>query len=241
MRKESDLPKKIGGHRASNNNIRRSSYRKGHQLYILSSFDLVHALEVHDVARALEMRSSNGRERPQSSSFPKGFHNCGKIFSITTWPWENTVLSLVSHPSNQFDVKQGFEVFSVSGERWMEPNLANLEFDAHLSRPTVFCPSVKQRMTWWYGKVNTVEKETVISFVVSTYSVCFLVCADEISSSETESAKTVTIGTEAWENTRSKSHGTHAKKIKWFSCRVMDFAEFEFWIDTCVLGQMLRA
>ena len=45
--------------------------RKGHQLYILLSFDLVRALEIHDVARAtsciewaLEMRSSNGRERP---------------------------------------------------------------------------------------------------------------------------------------------------------------------------------
>ena len=51
--------------------IRRSNYRKGHQLYILLSFDLVRALEIHDVARAtsciayvLEMRSSNGHERP---------------------------------------------------------------------------------------------------------------------------------------------------------------------------------
>ena len=63
--------KKSGGHQASNKNIRRSSYRKGHQLYILLSFDSVRALEVHDVARAMsciacarEMRSSNGRERP---------------------------------------------------------------------------------------------------------------------------------------------------------------------------------
>ena len=72
IRKGSDLPKKkIGGHRASNKNIRRSSYRKGHQLYILLSFDSVRALEIHDVARAtsciacaLEMRSGNGRERP---------------------------------------------------------------------------------------------------------------------------------------------------------------------------------
>ena len=45
--------------------------KSGHQLYILLSFDSVHALEIHDVARAtsciacaLEMRSSNGRERP---------------------------------------------------------------------------------------------------------------------------------------------------------------------------------
>ena len=63
--------KKNGGHSASNKNVRRSSYRKGHQLYILLSFDSVRALEKHDVARAtsriacaLEMRSSNGRERP---------------------------------------------------------------------------------------------------------------------------------------------------------------------------------
>ena len=52
IRKGSDLPKKSGGHRASNKNIRGSSYRKGHQLYILSSFDSVGALEIHDVARA---------------------------------------------------------------------------------------------------------------------------------------------------------------------------------------------
>ena len=73
IRKGSDLTKKSGGHRASNKNIRRSSYRKGHQLYILSSFDSVRALEipVHDMARAtsciacaLEMPSSNGCERP---------------------------------------------------------------------------------------------------------------------------------------------------------------------------------
>ena len=70
IRKGSDLPKKSGGHRASNKNIRRSSYSKVHQFYILS-FDSVRALEIHDVARAtscipcaLEMRSSNGRERP---------------------------------------------------------------------------------------------------------------------------------------------------------------------------------
>ena len=70
IRKGSDLPKKSGGHRASNKNIRRSSYHKGHQLYILLSFDSVRALEVDDVACAksciacaLEMRSSNGRER----------------------------------------------------------------------------------------------------------------------------------------------------------------------------------
>ena len=63
--------KKSGGHRASKKNIRRSSYRKGLQLYILFSLDSVRALEIHDAARAtsciacaLEMRSSNGRERP---------------------------------------------------------------------------------------------------------------------------------------------------------------------------------
>ena len=44
--------KKSGGHPASNKNIRRSSYRKGHQLYILLSFDSVRALKIHDVARA---------------------------------------------------------------------------------------------------------------------------------------------------------------------------------------------
>ena len=74
IRKGSDLPKKSGGHRASNKNIKfrsRSSYRKGHQLYILMSFDSVRALEIDDVARAtsciacaLEMRSSIGPERP---------------------------------------------------------------------------------------------------------------------------------------------------------------------------------
>ena len=72
IRKGSDLPtKKSGGHRASNKNIRRSSYGKGDQLYILLSLDSVRALEIHDVACAmscivwaLEMRSSNGRERP---------------------------------------------------------------------------------------------------------------------------------------------------------------------------------
>ena len=44
---------------------------KGHQLYILLSFDSVRALKIHDVAHAtsciacaLEIRSSNGRERP---------------------------------------------------------------------------------------------------------------------------------------------------------------------------------
>ena len=77
IRKRSDLPKKSGGHRASNKNIRRSSYRKGHQLYVLLSFDSVRALEIHDVARdtsciacALEMCSSNGRERPQENANP---------------------------------------------------------------------------------------------------------------------------------------------------------------------------
>ena len=51
--------------------VPRSSYRKGQKLYILLSFDSVRALEIHGVARAtsctacaLEMRSSNGRERP---------------------------------------------------------------------------------------------------------------------------------------------------------------------------------
>ena len=43
--------KKSGGHRASNKNIRKSSYRTDHQLYILLSFDSVLALEIHDVAR----------------------------------------------------------------------------------------------------------------------------------------------------------------------------------------------
>ena len=45
------MPKKGGGHRACNKNIRISSYRKGHQLYILLSFDSVRALGIHDVAR----------------------------------------------------------------------------------------------------------------------------------------------------------------------------------------------
>ena len=75
LRKESEkeviCQKKSGGHQASNKNIRRSSYCKGHQLYILLSFDSVRALEIHDVACAtsciacaLEMRSNIGRERP---------------------------------------------------------------------------------------------------------------------------------------------------------------------------------
>ena len=58
IRKGSDLPNKSGGHRASNKNIRRSSYRKGHQLYILLSFDSVRALEIHDVARATDVMYS---------------------------------------------------------------------------------------------------------------------------------------------------------------------------------------
>ena len=49
IRKGGDLPKKSGGHRASNKNIRRSSYSKSHQLYILLSFDLVRALEIRHV------------------------------------------------------------------------------------------------------------------------------------------------------------------------------------------------
>ena len=68
---EKKFPKKIGGHWASNKNIHGSSYRKSYQLYILLSFDSVRAVEIHDVtqamsciAYALEMRSSNGRERP---------------------------------------------------------------------------------------------------------------------------------------------------------------------------------
>ena len=81
IRKGSDLPKKKWGYRTSNKNIRRSSYRKGHQLYIFLSFDSMRALEIHDVARAtsciacvLVMRSSNGRERPQR--FPKNEIQC---------------------------------------------------------------------------------------------------------------------------------------------------------------------
>ena len=83
IRKGSDLPKKSEGHRASNKNIRRSSYRNSHQLYILLSFDSVRALEIHDVegatswvACALEMRSSNGRERPQKFLIPLFFSVC---------------------------------------------------------------------------------------------------------------------------------------------------------------------
>ena len=40
VKKGSDLPKKKWGHRASNENIRTPSLRKGHQLYILLSFRL---------------------------------------------------------------------------------------------------------------------------------------------------------------------------------------------------------
>ena len=72
VRKGSNLPKKKWGSPSIQQKFRRSSDRKGHQLYILLSFDPVRALEIHDVARArscvtcaLEMRSSNGRERPQ--------------------------------------------------------------------------------------------------------------------------------------------------------------------------------
>ena len=52
VKKGSDLPKKSEGHQASNKNICRLSYRIGHQLYILLSFDSVCALEIHGVARA---------------------------------------------------------------------------------------------------------------------------------------------------------------------------------------------
>ena len=62
--KGSDLPKKSGGHRVSNKNIRRSSYRKGRQHYILLSFDSSGARATSCIACALEMRSSNGREHP---------------------------------------------------------------------------------------------------------------------------------------------------------------------------------
>ena len=71
IRKGSDLPKKSGGHRASNKNYSQIKLPKGHQLYVLLSFDSVRALEIYDVANAtsciacaLEMHSSNGRERP---------------------------------------------------------------------------------------------------------------------------------------------------------------------------------
>ena len=80
--------KKNGGQRACNKNIRRSSYRKGHQLYILLSFDSVRAIEIHHVARAtsclacaLEMRSSNGRERP-STQFSKKALSSARVTGI---------------------------------------------------------------------------------------------------------------------------------------------------------------
>ena len=51
--KEVICRKKSGGHWESNKNIRRSSYRKGHQLYILLSFDSVRVLEIHDTRHVL--------------------------------------------------------------------------------------------------------------------------------------------------------------------------------------------
>ena len=43
IRKEVICREKSGGHRASNKDTRTPSYRKGHQLYILSCFDSVRA------------------------------------------------------------------------------------------------------------------------------------------------------------------------------------------------------
>ena len=69
QKKKWSAEKKSGGHRASNKNIRTPSQRKGHQLYILSSFRLSarawkwRGTYVYWMACALEMRSSNGRER----------------------------------------------------------------------------------------------------------------------------------------------------------------------------------
>ena len=75
IRKGSDLPKKKWGHRVSNKNILRSSYRKGHQLYILLSFDSVHALEIHDVARAVAM-GANVLKSQYQESFISGGGGC---------------------------------------------------------------------------------------------------------------------------------------------------------------------
>ena len=62
-----EVIKKSGVHQASNKNICAPSECKGRQIYILSSFDLVRALEIHDVAHAClmnSMRTSNGHEHP---------------------------------------------------------------------------------------------------------------------------------------------------------------------------------
>ena len=63
IKKGSDLPKKSGGHQASNKNIRTPILRKGHQLYINFCWvlDLVRVLE-NDVAHACLMNSVRTRD-----------------------------------------------------------------------------------------------------------------------------------------------------------------------------------
>ena len=68
IRKGSDLPKKKG---VIEHPTKIFADQVTAKLYILSTFDSVCALEIHDVACAtsniacaLEIRSSNGRERP---------------------------------------------------------------------------------------------------------------------------------------------------------------------------------
>ena len=127
IRKESDLPRKSGGHRASNKNIRTSSYRKGHQLYILLSFNSVRALEIHDVARAtsciacaLEMRSSNGRERPQREPplLSKNYFKLqDMIFAITLVLYFFFQKSVYSGEKTNFRI--GYFCFQIS---WAPPS-----------------------------------------------------------------------------------------------------------------------
>ena len=72
IRKGSDLPKKKWGSPSIQEKYSQVKLpQRSSALYILTSFDSVRALEIYEVARApsciacaLEMRSSNGRERP---------------------------------------------------------------------------------------------------------------------------------------------------------------------------------
>ena len=71
IRKVSDLPKKKWGSPSIQQKYSQIKLRQRSSALYFVEFDLVRALEIHDVARAtsciacaLEMRSSNGRERP---------------------------------------------------------------------------------------------------------------------------------------------------------------------------------
>ena len=62
IRKGSDLPKNNWGSPRIQQKCSNTKLTKGHQLYILLSFDLVRALEIDDVARAWLMNSVRTRD-----------------------------------------------------------------------------------------------------------------------------------------------------------------------------------